>query len=418
MDWNPVLSMVIDIKHKYMQGYNTDNNPIFSYKNSFGDKFTNTIEYWVYKLSFIDRSFYNYASHMIRPLLINQYNNFVLIKYNSLDMDWDAQNGFYRECRSVVLDLQNECVVLTPFRKFFNVGEREETQFDVIQNKIAHAKSIEISDKLDGSMVSARWYNDSLVVSGSQAIDPANSWRLQNYYKWFFEHQDYVNMIKAGKNYTYIFEAIFPEDPHVVQYDDSMIGLHLIGIRSVRHGNEFSYARVKEIAEEYNVRSVCPLRITFEQMFNQCRQGDVPSNEAEGYVISIDGEKFKCKHNNYVLMHHAISKILSPNAIMDSIREDRFDDFISMIPTAYRPQADVVAKNIFAYMKIINANVEHWYRSIPGNILDNRKESMVWMGSNVPKLYLGKVRSRYLGQDIDYLKGIKYSDIEKYLTTV
>jgi hypothetical protein len=65
MDWNPVLSMVIDIKHKYIQGYNTDNNPIYSYKNSFGGKFTNTIEYWVYKLSFIDRSFYNYVSHII-----------------------------------------------------------------------------------------------------------------------------------------------------------------------------------------------------------------------------------------------------------------------------------------------------------------------------------------------------------------
>lgn len=419
MSWNLVLSMVLDIKHDYIEEFYNDYEPVYSYQDSLENEFSNAIEYWVWKLCSVDRSRYQHYNDMIRPLLINQNWNLALIKYDSLGVDWNAYNGLYRECRSVVIDLENECLVLTPFRKFFNIGEQEETQINVIQDKIARAKSIEISDKLDGSMVSARSYNGQLVISGSQALDAAKSFRLEHYYNWFNENPNAIQMLIDYPNRTFIFESIWSKDPHVVQYDTADEGLYLIGMRSVDNGIEADYLEVTETAVEYGVRSVHPLTMTFEQMFDQCRNGDIPSNEAEGYVMSIDGEKFKCKHSNYILMHHAISKILSPNAIMDAIREDRLDDFISMVPEAYRPQADEIVKNIREYVCVMRATVEDWYNSIlVEDSLDNRKEVMTWISWHVPSLYQAKVRQMYLGQEIDWLKGIKYRDIKNYLIPV
>ena len=48
---------------------------------------------------------------------------------------WDRYDGFYRECRSVVIDIEKECIVLCPFSKFFNINELEETSIENIQKE-------------------------------------------------------------------------------------------------------------------------------------------------------------------------------------------------------------------------------------------------------------------------------------------
>ncbi len=84
---------------------------------------------------------------------------------------WTNPGSIYRECRSVVIDVVNEQLVLAPFRKFFNLNEVDENRLENILNKIKSAKSIEITDKLDGSMQNARYYNGDIVISGSRALD-------------------------------------------------------------------------------------------------------------------------------------------------------------------------------------------------------------------------------------------------------
>jgi hypothetical protein len=402
MYWNPVLDYVVDMKYDYLAVRPQDLNPITSYEDK---GYNNALEYWAEVLREED----GYYREVLDSLLVNQYENLVLIKYNSLDVDFDIHNGFYRECRSVVIDLAEEELVLTPFRKFFNINEREETQMQIVQEKLKNAKSIEISDKMDGSMVSARWYNDKLVVAGSQALDPANSYRLEHYYEWFHENQNAVQLLKNHPNYTFIFESIWSEDVHIVQYDEDEEDLYLIGVRDVRTGNEASYRTVEECAKENGLRSVGPLTLTFEQMFKQCQESDVAASEAEGYVVSIDGQKYKCKYQNYAMMHNVIGKILSPNAILKAIREDKWDDFYSMIPQAYQPQAKEMADNVFNYIKEAQNEVKFWGDQVPGTSLKN---AMLWITNNIPREIAGKVRAYYLGKDIDYLKNVKYYQIE------
>lgn len=416
MSWNPVLDLFIDIKKTFIEYWGED--VLWNYQKD-DSSFTNCISYWTRWIANTNCSKCDYYNDIIQNLTFNEHDGMILIRYNDLEIDWNLYNGFYMECRSVVIDIYNEKLVLTPFRKFRNINECEENKIDRIQEKVKNAARVEITDKLDGSMCSARFYNGRIIMSGSQALDEKKSFRLKNYYDWVFNHKNIFYMLINYPNHTFIFEGIFPDDIHVVQYDESMVGLHLIGVRNVYSGVEWPYYDVVEVAEKYDVPHVKIFDMTFDEAYQDTiNNGRLPC-DGEGYVIDIDGYKVKVKYTDYVLIHKTIASMLSHNAIMKAIHENVWDDFYSKIPLAYQPQAKEVADNIYKYIQIFNARVVKWYDLICSFInCDDRKAFMIAVDKMVPQHYRGAVRAKYLMKEIDCLRGVKYCDILNYLESV
>lgn len=261
--WNPVVRKFVEIKSEYKRrfGYIT-----YYYTEGVTSETKTCIERWVEELNGIE-PFDQYPEYadLLSCLELSQHGNSLLFRYarysniyddetENLGEDfWGRYDGFYRECRSVVVDVVNECIVLCPFSKFFNINELEETSLENVQNRINKAKTVEFSDKLDGSMQSATWYGDKIVMAGSQAINPADSWRLQDGYKMIRKIPGYEKMLKECPNATFIFEYISLRDAHVVKYTKEQEGLYLIGIRNNRTGMEFSYRTVIETAAQYGI---------------------------------------------------------------------------------------------------------------------------------------------------------------------
>ena len=171
MSWNPALDFFVEVKNEFIK--ECGKNALWQYGRE--DSFTNCLSYWVWTLNNHNHPKYYHYSEIIESLLLNESMGMLLIKYNDLHTDWYIYDGFYRECRSVVIDVLHDELVLTPFRKFFNINELEETQLDIVQKKIKNAARVEITDKIDGSMCSARWYHKDFIISGSQALDIAKS---------------------------------------------------------------------------------------------------------------------------------------------------------------------------------------------------------------------------------------------------
>ena len=85
-------------------------------------------------------------------LQFNQNGNLLLVRYGNysnifsgeidINMDnmWDIFGGFYKECRSLVVDLANKIIVLCPFKKFRNLNEGEENSLKNIQKRISECK--------------------------------------------------------------------------------------------------------------------------------------------------------------------------------------------------------------------------------------------------------------------------------------
>lgn len=193
MSWNKVFDYFIEMKHKINKDFNTET------------AFIDLVE------KFATQEQYN----RIKDLQLTQHKNFLLIKYGEIIYRgegeshknfWEIFDGFYRECRSLVIDLVTEEMVLTPFSKFLNMNETEQDSQKNVVNRISNCKVFEISNKLDGSMVSARFYNGEYILSTSQSLNPTTSWRLQQAYD--FLSDEIKALLSENSDFTFIFESI------------------------------------------------------------------------------------------------------------------------------------------------------------------------------------------------------------------
>ena len=409
MSWNPVLNKFIEIKEEYKKRFG---NITYEYTVGYTDESKSCLERWVEDLNAIEPvGQYSEYADLLSCLELNQYNDFLLLRYgrysniydgeieNSGEDLWDRYDGFYRECRSVVIDVVNDCLVLCPFKKFFNISELEETSLANIRKKIELATTVEFSNKLDGSMQSATWYNGQIVMAGSQAINPENSWRLQDGYRMVYALPGYELMLKDLLGFTFVFEYISLKDAHVVKYTKDQEGLYLIGIRDNSSGTEFSYNAVIEIAQLYGI----PTTETFDKTLDiiMSELDDKSSDEAEGFVINIDGYKVKIKYNDYVHIHKALSKLSSINLIIRSIADGNYDDLLAKLPMAYHDNVNKIAAIVVNYIQRTEKKIREYYNEAPK---DNRKEFMIWADKNVPKMYRGYCKDLYFGKPINVLK--------------
>jgi len=379
-DWNPVFNLVLKIKNDYIQ--------------TFGALDTMLFEEWLTRLQ--KKEYIDIFSH----LKVRQKNNLILIRYGMDEMHesmWTDQDSVYRECRSVVINIEKEELVVVPFRKFFNINEVEENSLSNIIDKINNAKSVEITDKLDGSMQSVRYYNDEIFISGSMAIDIESSWRLEDGFSKLTD--GHRRMICDHPEYTFIFEYISIRDSHVVAYTKDQEGMYLIGIRNVYTGEQLSYKDVSEYANKYNILMTRIEKRSFEEILQDITK--YRSSEKEGWVVNIDGHMVKIKCDDYVQLHRVLNKFSSINTVIKAIADNTYDDLLSKLPDNYRDRINTIAAIIFDYIRKTNEKIEEYYENAPK---EDKKEYMVWVTDNCPVDIRGYLRQKYLNVDYNILK--------------
>lgn len=376
--WNPIFCMVMRIKHKALK-----RNPnVTSFEEMI--KATN-IQYY--------NDFFSCVN-------ITQYDNLVGLKYNlqttPKDM-WDNPNSPYRECRSIVIDIENEKIVMCPFRKFFNLDEVEENKLNKVRIDILKSTHFEITNKLDGSMQCATYYNGEILLTGSTSINYENSWRIQDGYSMLDD--SYKLLISSYPNYTFIFEYISKKDVHVVNYSKEQEGLYLIGIRHNTTGIELSYLEVITLAHKYNVKVVEMEHLTLNELLKEMKIAKC--DEKEGWVLNIDGHKIKIKTDDYVNMHRLFGVRPSPNIVIESIADGDYDDFYAKVPEAQKEFVANIKEQVTNYVNKIESRIDFAYDNLPKG---EKKDIMIYIQNNVDKDIRKYVISKYLGQEYNILK--------------
>ena len=429
-NWHPLYKYVMDVKRKYIQSYTLLNN-IPCPENYDFNEWLDRLEEW----KNLTPAFINNLIEIFNPLQITCYDHYVLFKYKGfveLSDDYDLNtffelhDGLYRECRSCVFDLKNDEIALASLSKFKNYNEDgNDWSPQNIEYKYNTAQKVFVTNKLDGSYQQYRYIvdEDRILGSGSQALNPSESWRLAEGYKLLSDGQK--NLIKSFPNYTFIFEYISPKNPIVVKYDESQEGLYLLAARDVKDGKEVSFDVLSDMAEKYKFKMTqwyynATLFSVLADVDNYL------SSEKEGWVVDmVDGHKnhFRCKikTSDYVLMHKALSKNISPNAVINAIHENRFDDFLAKCPDAYKDLImeyyNTVHEYINLYKELINKILIKGNAEC-GDFWNDKKEAMLWM-DKLPKVLRGRTKTKYLGQENDFLLKkqfcYKYSEITKAL---
>ena len=410
MSWNPMFDECIKLKKDYFHNFGELKGDIdFKYMIEMMKK---------YSLPY---------NPIFNEVQINQYGDLVLVRYKLQEMGksmWKDENSPLREARSLVFNLRTEKMVLTPFRKFFNLNEVWETSTEVVEVKIKYCKTFEVSEKMDGSMQSYRWYNGEIVGSGSMALDPKNSFRLEEGFEMLTEN--HKRMLKDFPTVTFIFEYISEKDKHVVPYDYSKKkGLYLIGARSVIDGEEYSYNVIKDLSSHYGIPCCKTYQYnTLSEVLEHLNKMTV--RDGEGFVLNIDGFKLKLKCEDYLQLHRLNDKLSSPNVIIQAYAEGTIDDlYANMTPSMKEKNKDVIdtiEKFMYKMRHKIDMNLDevNMMVRLDGTEEENNKKLHKFINEFVDKDVREYVRMTYLGREYNILKSrggryIKIEEIRKWV---
>lgn len=145
-------------------------------------------------------------------------------------------------CRGLITDLDWN-IIQRPFKKFFNYEELQD------KSVIPDSDNFVAYEKIDGSLGILYWIGDEpyITTKGSWTSEQgkhATELIQKNwYYRYWLENVD--------RSKTYLFEIVYPEDKHIVDYGD-LDTLFLIGIIDTETGKDIpllsttGFDRVKE----------------------------------------------------------------------------------------------------------------------------------------------------------------------------
>lgn len=249
------------------------------------------------------------------------------------DRAWDEVTLL---ARGLILDAKREAVVATPFPKFFNVGERDETIPDL---------PFDATEKLDGSLIILWCDGDAWRCATKGSFDSEQAQAAQ---AWLRDQPTE----RLAPGCTYLCEWVAPDNRIVVYYElPELVLLAVYG----EAGNEWSYPLVQacagtlgwRVAERHQFASVSDLLL---------HATDLPAS-AEGFVLRFaDGLRLKVKGDEYRRIHALISRCTplamweamlagdDMNAIRQQLPEEFWSDFDGITETLNSQVASAVAE--------------------------------------------------------------------------
>lgn len=270
-------------------------------------------------------------------LAIQRKDGLIIFDYNKTCSFNQAWNEVTLNARGIVFEEATGKLVARPLAKFFNLTEPlcQLTDLPVGEAFLA-------LDKCDGSCGICYWYNGEWRINtrGSFNSDQA-IWAK----KWFDTN---VNSKKMNKEFTYVFEIIYPENKIVIEYSGKEM-LVLLAMVNVETGWEFPYVGLCLEAKEMGIECVKAFPYqSMEELF--AAQGKLTSNE-EGFVVwyPLSNFRFKLKGEEYCKIHRLLCN-LTPLAFWratDYLGTLEIPvDYLAGLPEEFRGMTDILKMEI------------------------------------------------------------------------
>jgi len=241
--------------------------------------------------------------------------------------EWDINDpigsSIRRECRGICFDKEGK-LISRPYSKFFNVGEKEETQLNKINLYEPHV----VLEKLDGSMIRPIPIKEGFRLATKSGITDV----AMNAEVFIADKPHYGTFIRKciQKGTTPLFEFCSRKNRIVVDYpEDNLI---LTGMRYNHTGSYLPYVVMKSYASAWNilvVKAVDGLAVQNIELFvKQVREWE----SEEGVVIRFDtGHMVKIKADDYVLRHKSKDSISQEKNVLQTLLEDAVDDLVPLL---------------------------------------------------------------------------------------
>lgn len=248
-------------------------------------------------------------------------------------------------------------IVARPFPKFFNLDEA------INQGEQLPLEDFVVQEKFDGSLGILYWVNDKpyLATRGSFISDQSKvgTELLQGYSQYFGE---------LIREYTYLFEIIYPENRIVVDYGGRR-DIVLLAAVDTQTG--------KDVDGVFNAPWGFPIASFVDGIDDYSKLKDRAENNKEGFVIRFkSGKRYKVKFDEYVRLHRLVTGV-NARRIWDLLRNhESFDELLERVPDEFFQWVKKTQHDLNSEYEVIEQVIcSHLYDEIKD--LPTRKEQAI-----------------------------------------
>ncbi len=337
-----------------------------------------------------------------RDVVHTDGNRYVLFGYHYID--WSiveeinnivGRNFF--DYRGVLFRLNDDNtgeLVSLPFEKFFNLNENP------ITTNVDLSKTVEISEKADGSLIST-------FINGNGEVDVKSRTSLESSqavaaYELLHENDRLLKEVQDLEllGYTVIFEYVSPKNRIVVHYpDDRLIVL------AVRNRLTGEYIPLDELTNYRELRNHAIRKVECENVIEFINS--ISTIEGiEGYVLLLeDGLRIKVKTQWYLERHRLRDNLTNPRNLGLAIINQKIDDLRTILSDdkdnlAIIEHNEHKVREIYHY---VSTNVENFYQE---NKKLSRKDYAI-KGQKEHREIFPVLMQRYTNDDVDYSRFVE-----------
>lgn len=277
----------------------------------------------------------------LKPAIQNRYVNenflrdglaiYCYTHHCTADRAWDPYTSL---ARGLVLDHRDQRVAATPFPKFFNAFEREQTIPD---------EPFTVYDKIDGSLIILFW-RDAWCATTKGAFNTIQAQQASRLLH---------DLDRLDRRTTYLLEYVGPENRIIIDYPVPRLYL-LSGYWF--DGKEFDHDTAELIADR-----MCwerPARRRFENFAKILEMKTSLPASMEGYVAQFDsGLRLKIKGDEYCRIHALVSRI-TPLGVWDVLTAgDDTNEVRAHVPEEFWNDFDGIAALLRKRMNALKTRV-------------------------------------------------------------
>ena len=221
-------------------------------------------------------------------------------------------NEITLQCRGLILDSEGE-IIARPFKKFFNIEEHSSEHIP--------QESFELYEKMDGSLGILYWVNDFPYIATRGSFHSDQAVKANQMLNTTYSHV----LKNLNKEYTYLFEIIYPENRIVVNYGD-FEGLVLLGIIHPKTGIEMPL----------DVSLGFPVVKSYDALggFEQIKK--LNWDNKEGFVVRFNnGFRVKIKFEEYCRLHRILTNVSNKTNWETLKNGEDFNDILQKVPDEF-----------------------------------------------------------------------------------
>ena len=275
-----------------------------------------------------------------------------------------------RECRGLLFH-KDGTIMARRLHKFFNINERDETQFYEIDFDQPHV----ILEKLDGSMITLvvtdaglRWGTKMGITEVSMGAEE------------FVAHNPHYAKFAADlieRGLTPIFEWCSRKQRIVVDYPEDR--LVLIAVRNTVTGEYMSYEALETFAEMLDIDVVKSYEGTAKSMAHLMDETK-DAEGIEGYIIRFDdGHMLKIKGEWYLRIHKTKDNLTFEKNVVDLLVNEKMDDAKPFMMQEDRERVEQFETEFWSGVADAVNKYEKYFQMVLAAGLDRKRYALEWM---------------------------------------